>query len=159
MTNPADTEIDLRMKGVDPGTGGWAQYQATHARARNLWGTADQNVPFQTDFGQGPQPIAIATYDQVTCITEVTAWRFIDPYGTVANQMKLGMLLWLWLMDGAPTDMGPIGSSTNRIPEYITKAKALRSWPTGYPGAQPGESQQAYPAFPPSVPTPLDGLP
>jgi hypothetical protein len=164
MSVPADTEVDARLQGQTPGTGAYETYQATHARARNVWGTCDQNAPFATDFGQGPQPVAIATYDQVTCTTEVNAWRFVDPYGNVANPMKLDMLLWLWLLDGAPTNMGPIGTPAsengpgNRVPAYIGFAKQLRDWPSGYAGAMPGEPQASYPAFPPSAPTTLDSL-
>jgi hypothetical protein len=166
MTNPvpADTDIDLRLQGLDPANNGYAAYQATHGRARNVWGTADQ-VPFATNFGDGNVPVTIATYDQVTTVNEVTAWRHIDPYGIVWNQMKLNYMLLYWLLDGCPTDMGPIGSATNRIPDYITWAKVLRSWPNNYPNVStilstfPSEGAAvAYPAFPPSSPTPLDGI-
>lgn len=154
----ADQEVDLRLAGTNPGTGGLAVYQAVHARARNLWGTIDQNAPFQINFGQGPVPVAIATYDQITCTAEATTWRHVDPYGSVANMMKVNLLLWYWLMDGCPTNMGSLGSPTNRVPQYEKWAGVMRDWPTGYPGAMPGEPQANYPAFPPALPTTLDSV-
>ncbi len=143
---PADSEIDSRLKGQNPANGQFETYQATHARARNLWGTCDQNAPFQTDFGSGPVAVTIATYDQQTTSNEVTAWRHVDQNGEVVNQMKVMMALWYWLNDGAPSNMGPIGNQTNQLPVYKGLAQQLRSWPTGYPGAMPGEPQATYPA-------------
>lgn len=143
---PADSEIDSRLKGQNPGDGSFETYQATHARARNLWGTCDQNAPFQTDFGKGPVAVTIATYDQETSTNEVTAWRHVDPNGEVVNQMKVMMALWYWLQDGSPTNLGPIGNTTNRVPLYKQLAQQLRNWPTSYPGAMPGEPQSTYAA-------------
>lgn len=138
-----DQELQMRWSGRDPGTGGWATYLAVNARGRNAWGTLDSKVPFAVDFGAGPQVKAIAMYDQIACIDEVTAWRHIDPNGEQVNMMKVMLYLWYWLLDGAPT---PITAEKRK--QYIDQAKVYRPWPTGWAGAQafPSEPTQNYSA-------------
>jgi hypothetical protein len=154
----ADQQVNAHLAGVDPVTGNVLTYQTVPVMARTIYSNYDGRQPFYTNYGKGFVPNTAATYDAVTGASLNTATRHIDPYGSVAELHKVWMLLWYWLMDGAPTNMGPLGGPTNRIPTYITLANQLRPWPIGFTGAASGEPTQGYPAFPPIAPTKLDSF-
>lgn len=156
MTNPAGVDVDAHLRGVDPGNGGVLAYQAVPVLARTIYSNYDGRQPFYTNYGKGNVANSAATYDAVTGAALQTASRHIDPYGNATELHKISLLLHYWLLDGAPTNMGAIGAATNRIPLYIRLANQLRPWPVGFAGAAAGEPTQAYPAFPPTVATPLD---
>lgn len=159
MTGPiADQQVNAHLGGVDPSSGQVLGYQAVPILARTIFSNYDGRQPFYTNYGKGNVANSAATYDAVTGASLQTATRHIDPYGNAAELHKVWTLLWYWLLDGAPTDMGPVGGSTNRISTYITLANQLRPWPVGFVGAAAGEPTQAYPAFPPGTPTPLDSF-
>lgn len=158
MTSPADVDVNAHLGGTDPVTGNVLTYQAVPVLARTIYSNYDGRQPFYTNYGSGNVPNSAATYDAVTGASLNTSTRHIDPYGNVAELHKVWNLLWYWLIDGAPTNMGAVGSSTNRIPLYITLANQLRDWPVGFVGAAVGEPTTSYPVFPPSAATPLDNF-
>lgn len=149
MTQPADVDVDNKLAGLLP-TGAVATYQIVRGRARVGYTTRDGNVPFQTNFGAGPQPESAATYDAVTVTGEQIGSRHIDPYGNVMDVLKMLLVDWYWKLDGCPTPL-----TLEKIAEYQQLASVIRPWPTGFAGAMPGEPTGVYPAFPPVVPTPL----
>jgi hypothetical protein len=149
MSQPADVDVDNKMGGRLPG-GDVARYQIVRGRARVGYATRDGNVPFQTNFGAGPQPETAATYDAVTVIGEQVGSRHIDPYGNVMDVLKMLLVDWYWKLDGCPMPL-----TLEKIAEYQILSGVIRPWPVGFAGAMPGEPTGIYPAFPPKVPTPL----
>lgn len=149
MTNPADVDVDNKLGGVLPG-GGVATYQIVRIRARCGYTSHDGNIPFQTNFGAGPQPETAATYDAVTGTGEQVGLRHIDPYGNVMDLWKMLLVDWYWKLDGCPTPL-----TLAKIAQYQAAATPIRPWPAGFKGAMPGEPTQVYPTFPPATPIPL----
>lgn len=143
MSQPADLDVDNKLGGQLPG-GGVATYQIVRVRARCGYTSHDGNVPYQTNFGAGPQPETAATYDAVTGTGEQVALRHIDPYGNVMDLWKMLLVDWYWKLDGCPMPL-----TLAKIAAYQAAATPIRPWPANFAGKMPGEPTQVYPAFPP----------
>jgi hypothetical protein len=143
MSQPADLDVDNKLGGQLPG-GGVATYQIVRGRARCGYTTHDGNVPFQTNFGAGPQPETAATYDAITVTGEQVGLRHVDPYGNVMDLWKMLLVDWYWKLDGCPMPL-----TLAKIAAYQAAATPIRPWPANFAGKMPGEPTQTYPAFPP----------
>jgi hypothetical protein len=157
----ADQNVDDSLNGVEAGTGGddggsgantALSWRPVYVRARTVIATTLNKIPF--NWPNTASPSTTSTYDQVQGAAEQTAWRYVDSFGQVWDNVKLSLVLVEWLMDGAPTPMTPAQLNT-----YVQNASTLRSWPTGFPGAFPGDPQETYPVWPPVAPTPVTPTP
>lgn len=141
----ADDDINASLNGVVGGSNNVPlSWRPVYARARTVIGNILQRVPF--NWPPGGSPSTTSTYDQVQATAEQVSWRYVDAHGGVWDQKAVNLILVEWLLDGAPTPL-----TLAKIAQYWKNAGVLRPWPTGFPGAFPGEPQQTYPAFPPAA--------
>lgn len=144
----ADEDVNASMNGVRGGTLGSTNvplpWRSVYARSRTVIGNMLARSPFA--WPNKSSPSTTSTYDQVQATAEQTTWRYVDKYGNVWDQKAVNLILIEWLLDGAPTPL-----TLDKIATYWKNAGVLRAWPTGFPGAFPGEPQLAYPVFPPTA--------
>lgn len=165
MSQPgsADQTLFNQANGLDD-QGGFLPWSTVRVLARTVLGDLDQKGAYVYPLGANGAMVAAtpSEWDSITGAAAETSWRHIDPYGNVAELKKVATLLWYWLLDGCPTNMGPPGSPTSRIGLYMNLARRLRPWPehaavpTDPRTGKNIEAQHTYGVFPPHAETPLD---
>jgi hypothetical protein len=107
-------------------------------RARTVFGNLKANTPFAY-----PNPTFAATtseYDANTGSSEQTSWRYVDSRQDTADSPDHcvdfhDMVLVWWEHFLATTDPADVDAA-------IAKAKALRKWPSAFPGTPVFEKGQ-----------------
>jgi hypothetical protein len=143
----AAENIDSNFNGTAPGTNSPLPWRWAPGRGRIILSGILRKAPFHWPVNTTPQ--TTSTYDQVQLAAEQLGGRYVDRYGLVWDDTAVRLVLLEWLLDGAPTNKSQ-AEMAKKIDAYRKSADQLRPWPSGFPGAFPGEPQQAYPPFPPA---------
>lgn len=121
---------------------GWAW---TPGRGRVVGGLNLRKEPFAWPIKTTPQ--TTSRYDQVQLAAEQLGGRYVDSVGNVWDDLQFRLVQIELLVTGASVPPTPA-----ELAKAIANSNVLRAWPTGFPGAFPGEPQETYPAWPPAPP-------
>jgi hypothetical protein len=101
--------------------------------------------PFSWPIRTTPQ--TTSRYDQTQLSAEQLGGRYVDSVGNVWDDLQFRLVQIELLVMGAS-----VPPTSAELAQAIANSNVLRDWPTGFPGAFPGEPQETYPAWPPAGP-------